>query len=303
MSGKGTTKLTDAAGLNYNVNYVRSNIKTYFENHGFDTPKFAKGHVAISAVLERMCNILAKAIVDHSVKNKAGMREVHARTVQYAIHTNEDLREYFLSRISKFDKEITYSDGFPVNRANIIETINNVDDKMNFTEGATNLLFYLLSKVYRNILTTCKNLLEFSKKKKIDERVVNYSINILLPETIANELTTEVSRAVKAVKSEDDDEAEDSGDHDVEDDAEEDDSEEEVEEKGTKGKKKNTPKKTKKKVTVIDDEFDDDDDDDDDHDDLDDNDDSDDEDVKPVPKKKKAVAKKNVKKKKATKSK
>lgn len=263
MSGKGTTKLTAKAGLSYNVNTVRKNMVAYFDMHDPENkPKFAKVHVAIAAMLEKLCKMLAKSTLDQSTKTKAGMREVNGKAIRNMIHSNSDLRTYFLARLDSFDRKMTYSEGFPIEMSAIKSTFNDVNSKLNFTGDGLNLFFFLLSRVYTDVLDTSRNLLEFSGKKKLDGRAIQFAINILLPEDIATELTTEIKRALKKTegeKDEDEDAAEDDDDDEEENAAEDsdenaEDDDEDEDEEVEKPKKKASAKK-KKATAKIEDDF------------------------------------------------
>ena len=96
---KKPNKLTEKAGLTFNVNTVRHALKNYYEGQDLSTPMFAGGHTVITATLEKIWELLLQECLKKVGKDKSGVRQVNRELLQYSVLLHPGFRRYFLSQL------------------------------------------------------------------------------------------------------------------------------------------------------------------------------------------------------------
>lgn len=260
-------KLTEKAGLTFNVNTVKNSLKSYYENQDQSVPMFSGGHTAITATLEKLWELLLQECLKKVGKDKSGVRQVNRELLQYSVLLHSGFRRYFLSQLENFDSELQYREQVPIVTKELDQVMERVDKDLSLTQKARNLACFMLLKVFSQIASTSHELLTFAKKKSLDGRCVISAVTIMFHESVASELRKEITRAMKEFGEELDDvpAEEDSGStKEVKAAAEIDDGDEEEEttpSKSKKGGKETTSKpassgKSTKKAQVIEEEED-----------------------------------------------
>ena len=258
-------QLTRDAGLVFNVNTMKSSMISFFKNQDLyftvtnaegevsrKLPMFKGSQVAMTAALEQLCRLLFNNVLQYTNRDKSGLRTVTRPVLKYSVFLHKGLNEYYNYRLNSFNKNQVYKEQVPFREDEIVEVMNVVDRKLTFTPKAFNLLCFLLSDAYLEILRTSYDFISFAKKRTLDPRAVSCSIKNRFPDLVNHELCNELSRACAAVGN----------DIDKNDDEEDDDEEEdEVKEEEVKSKGKSGGKSTKsaksKKVEQVDEESDD----------------------------------------------
>ncbi len=195
-------KLTEKAGLAFNINTVKANMKSYFENQAVALPMFSGSHTAMTAVIQKMAELLLKYCMSHLSKDKTGIKNVARPTLKTVVCLNADMNEYFYLKMLKFKKNGMYCDQIPVSRKEFDAMCTNLDKSLVLTAKAYNFLAYLLNEVYLDVLSTAYQFMTYAKKKTLDASVIMYAVRNRFPDNIAHDLCTEVNRAMLAVGEE-----------------------------------------------------------------------------------------------------
>lgn len=190
-------RITEKAGLSCNVNTVRNKLKDFFESQSIDTPKFNGGHVAMTATLQKMLTMILKECLKTTGKDKSGVKLVNRETVQYSMLMHTGFNQYFLVKLNQFDGDQMYRDQVPISTAEMDSVVLGVDPDLSLSPKARNLICYLLLKVFLDVTHTCSHLLNYAGKKSLNAKCVMYSIGIKFPDSIAQDLKTEVSNVAK----------------------------------------------------------------------------------------------------------
>ena len=82
---KKPNKLTEKAGLTFNVNTIKSKLKDYYEGQSLTTPMFSGGHTALTASLEKLWEMLLQECLKKVGKDKSGVRQVNRELLQYSV--------------------------------------------------------------------------------------------------------------------------------------------------------------------------------------------------------------------------
>lgn len=248
-------KLTEKTGLQFNVNTVKASMVQYFKSQGdgegngddkedkkekLVCPKFSGSQVAVTAALQELCKLLLNECMAHVVKDQSGMRMLRRSTFRYAIHMNNDLKNYYEMKLEIFDKKQMYQDQVPVVKKEMMNVINNVDKELKLTPKAYNFLNFLLLQAYLDMLATSFRFINFANRKSLDDRSIKFAIQDKFEDNVTFQLLKEIDRAIKASG---DDVLEDKDDDEEEVNLEEE--EENEEEKPKKGSKSKNVKKSK----------------------------------------------------------
>ena len=258
-------KLTEKAGLTFNVNTVKANMTQFLKVHDLliehekendkgkketvrKTPKFSGAHVAVTAALQELCTILTNNALQHTHKDKSGMRTLTRQTLRSSVLMHDGLKQYYHTRMQSFDKTQVYENQVPVAKKDMLAVIKNVNGDLKLTPKALNFMYFLLHKVYSELVHTSYQLVEYAKKKTLDARSCVYALQLRFADSVAVPLHNEVSRATSAVGDDgvekaDDEDNDNDNDESAESDSDND--EEQVQAKG-KGKGKGKGKAVKK---------------------------------------------------------
>lgn len=201
---KASNKITQKAGLTFNVNTVKNKLKEYYDSQGKDTPKFSKGHVGMTAMLECLCQTLLMECGKRTQKNQSGIKQVTRELATVAVRLNTTLNEYYQTKLTKFEKTQMYSDQLPVSRSDIEKVVEKVDTQLTLTPKAHNLVCYLMLCAFLDMATTGIKLLTYTNKKSLDSKCMLTAIDIKFPDGLAHDLSKEVTRACNAVGDDDD---------------------------------------------------------------------------------------------------
>lgn len=194
---KKPNKLTEKAGLTFNVNTIKSKLKDYYEGQALTTPMFSGGHTALTASLEKLWEMLLQECLKKVGKDKSGVRQVNRELLQYSVLMHAGLRKYFVVHFENFDNTIEYRDQVPVISVEMDKVMERVDKDMSLTQKARNLACFMLLKVFSQMAFTCHTLIEHAKKKSLDGRCVMYVVNIMFHESVAAELHKEIKKVMK----------------------------------------------------------------------------------------------------------
>lgn len=190
-------KVTQTAGLICNVNTVKNKLKEFYESQGIVTPMFSGGHTAMTATLQKILKLILKECANRVGKDKSGVKSVNRESVQYSVLLHPGFNRYFLVELNRFEQTQLYKDQVPISHTEMDAVIASVDPDLSLTPKARNMVCYLLLRVFSDIAYTCSLMLEFSKKKSLDARCVMFAIASKFPDTISQELKSEVARVAK----------------------------------------------------------------------------------------------------------
>lgn len=211
-SKKAPNKITEEAGLIFNVNTVKRHMIKKFKlildannrNESDDKkkgPNIAKGHVAVTACVEKLIKILINVCLENTVVQKNGCRTIHRHLLFTAIKNERILWDFYESKMRTWDKDNTYQDLLPFLETDTNTIINSIDESLKFTDKAKNMFNFFVNKFYTSLINKCLILLEYSGKKSLDPRVVQYAVGFIFTEEIKNQLLTELHRVCELVGS------------------------------------------------------------------------------------------------------
>ncbi len=255
-------KLTQDAGLTFNVNTVKASMSQFLQVHDLlvehtkendkgkkevvrKTPKFAGAHVATAAALQELCKLLTNTALQHTHKDKSGMRTLTRQTLRASVLMHDGLKQYYHTRMQAFDKTQVYENQVPVSKKDLLALVKDVNSDLKMTPKALNFLYFLLLRAYSDMVYTSYQLVDYAKKKTLDDRSCSFAIQLRFADSVAVQLQNEVSRATSAVgdgvdKADDEDAEEQDA---VESDSDNDDEEEVQTQSKGKGKGKKTVEK------------------------------------------------------------
>lgn len=195
-------KLTDEAGLVFNVNSVKANMKAFYDSQECERPKFKGGQIAVAAALQKLCEVLIRTANKYTKKDKSGVRRVDRATLRVAMFEHEGLFEYFCNRMRVFRKNAMYIDQLPVSK-NDIETVReSVDNELFFTPKALNFLNFCMVEAYQDIVSTAQQFMSYAGKKQMDGNTLVFTVRNRFHDSVALELCNEIARAMKACDQE-----------------------------------------------------------------------------------------------------
>ena len=82
-------QITKDAGLVFNVNSVKGNMKTFYANQDLEKPQFKGGQIAITACLQKFCDYMVRNVHKATAVDKSGVRRVTRSTLRYCVLSHE----------------------------------------------------------------------------------------------------------------------------------------------------------------------------------------------------------------------
>jgi hypothetical protein len=209
--------ITKKAGLVFNVHAVRSHTSNYYETQNMKTsythtdeksgkevtsdklPQFSGAQVAITAAFQCLTTELVKIAFNRTVKDKTGLRTITRGMLVDAVRLDYSLNRYYSWKLQSFNKDQTYEGLVPVPEKEMTLVINSIDKHIQLTPKARNVLCFLLSEAYAELVMTTFQFMAFAGKKSLKGDTVVAAIDNRFPSTLAQTLITEVNRAMTAV--------------------------------------------------------------------------------------------------------
>jgi hypothetical protein len=200
-------KLTEKAGLVFNVNTVKANMSQYLKVHDLKKLKFKGSQVAATAALQELCNQLAQTALAHTHKDKSGVRTLTRQTLRSSLLLHDGLRQYYYTKMQAFDKTQVYENQLPVSRKDLLDVISKVNTDLKLTPKAVNFLCFLLLRAYSDLVNTSYQLVTYANRKTLDARSIVFALQLRFADSVAVPLHNEVSRATTAAGDEEVDKA------------------------------------------------------------------------------------------------
>lgn len=223
-------KLTLTAGLTFNINTVKRAMNDMFDTNDQKKPTYKKSQIALTALLESVCEYLVKNACNLTTEDKSGIRRVTRPVLRLSVKTNKDTNLFFEPMIeSYYQKTSIYSKQLPMSSDEMNKLISSVNEKLVFTGKAYNMLAFMLVEIFNRVLKQAVLFMEYSNKKSLDDRAVLFSVknsfNMTddLRNTVVEVIETSVENCKKDSEDEDDDNeavdlvSEDEDDEDVQD--------------------------------------------------------------------------------------
>lgn len=220
-------KLTQLAGLKFNVNTFKSNMINYFENvHGLKRvsegeelidaermPIFSGAQTAITAVIQKLCELIVQNVFGYTNKeDKSGLRRVYRSTLRYSILLNPGLKSYYESLMQTFDETHMYTSELPVSRKEFDALVCSFNQQLMFRPKAYNFICFLLVKAYQDLITVSHQFMLHAKKRTIDGMTVTFAVRNRFGGYIRDDICTEIARVIKACGNESNEHNEDQED-------------------------------------------------------------------------------------------
>lgn len=194
-SEKKPNKITEKAGLTFNVNGIKQRLRTYYEGQALSTPKFSGSHTAVTTALEKLWEMLLQECLKKVGKDKSGVRLVNRESLQYSVLMHSGLRKYFVLQFETFDNTVEYQS--PVVTVELDKVMERIDKDMALTSKARNLANFMLLKVFSQLATSSHGFIEYAKKKSLDGRSVMFAVSSLFHESVSSEINKEIARVMK----------------------------------------------------------------------------------------------------------
>jgi len=205
-------KINVQTGLKFNVNDVRRGTVKYYENKDDEEmPKFSKYDVAVTAALEKMCFVIMSTAKRGLKENKTNLVRIEAQRIFETLQLNKELDTYYQSKVKwEYNQEITYIDNLPVKESDIKTYLDANFGNVHITNGAMNLLCFLMTSFYLDILHNSRVLEHHANKKTYTVKTVRSSLDLLFhKQYLYSVIVEEVNRAWYAVVDEKDEDEED----------------------------------------------------------------------------------------------
>jgi hypothetical protein len=191
---------TKKADLWYNVEQMHRSLTKSYKYLNSTAPKFSGGHVATSAVLERLTRLLCEASLEQTGKDKSGLEPVNRQTVKKAILLNDDLKVYFTPVLWRYNKNSThYWESLPFEKKDFDTVVNKYFPNLQLTSKAELFLGHCLLNVYEDLVATSLTLLQYANKKSVTPSTVSTVVTLRFPSNLAALLNKEAERACKAL--------------------------------------------------------------------------------------------------------
>lgn len=256
-----TNKLTQKAGLHFNVNKTKgailglyrskSNIEDDEEYKKTEKPLIRKSQIAITSVLEHVCLAMLK-LCEKEARKEGDVKIVHPKTIKRAIRGNNEMNELFMLPLSKFDKSQNY-DTISVVCTSTKKPGKYVDsflkeklEGVSLSKHANAMLRYLLCCLFDRLAMASYAVKEHSGNKSVSDREVETATKILLSGTLCKNTLQNISECIKKAGDADEEDAEE-----AEAEAEDDEEEEEVVETKPKKTAKASAKPPQKKAMKV----------------------------------------------------
>ncbi len=205
-------QLTRDAGLVFNVNTMKTNMKEFFKNQDLyfsvkndsgdvtkKLPMFKGSQVAITAVFEQLTRMVFNNVLQYTNTDKSGLRTVTRPILKYSVCLHRGLNEYYNYRMNSFNKNQVYKEQLPFKEDEIAQIMTSVNKKLMFTPKSFNLLCFLLLEAYLDIMSTAYDFIVFANKRTLGPTAISAAVRNRFPDVVSHELCNELSRACAAV--------------------------------------------------------------------------------------------------------
>lgn len=187
-----------AKELGFNVNHMRRDIDRWFTLMNGNKPMYKKGPVAVTVAIQEMVKSLVVTALNITGEDRSGVRNINRGSFILSISNNKDLRNYFASYLdSNFNKSNRYENSVPLINKELKTYIYSLAKNIKITEKGFNILYFLISTFYTDIMTVCNFIMKQNKGKSFTDLTVSCAIQILLRNS--NDLAREIDNRVKSV--------------------------------------------------------------------------------------------------------
>lgn len=199
-------QLTKDAGLMFNVNTVRRKpcgLKHYFENNDLSVPKFKKGHIYVTAVLEKsLHHLMARALI-HTKDDVTGLKTVNHVKLVEVVQQDDQLNFYYQMYMRRFNPSASYSQNLPIEEKEFDGYMEKHFEKVKLTNKGKNMLCYLVLKNYTDILHKMGVHFKYTKKKTLTGDTVKLALeSSLVPDSsLLTYLMDEMARLDDVLKT------------------------------------------------------------------------------------------------------
>jgi hypothetical protein len=199
-------KLTLKANLNFNVNSFRNWMKQKliddgktFDNNGVKClPKFSGSHIALTAMNEKLCQIILQKTIERLTKDKTGLYNIRFKDLSDVVKVDVDLKKNLYQYMDIYDGTLNYKDQYCIDGKCMKKYIDKVfSASVDISNDAFNLLVYLLLKTCVRIIDSAFIMIQFAKKRSLNPNVILGSMAIHFSGTIEHLLRMGIEEAVK----------------------------------------------------------------------------------------------------------
>jgi len=191
-------KVTKTAGLTFNVNAVKSKLKDYHDMRGVPNPMYGGGQIAMATVLEKFCELVFTECATQTQKNISGLKLVNVNDLQRLVLLRPELRNYFVIPMSQYNANQIYKDLLPIDSSEMDLVMARVDKDLSLTAKAKNLAYFLVCRVFQDLISTSNHLMAYAKKHTFSATCVSYAVRQCFAEALAKELCDDIARVMKA---------------------------------------------------------------------------------------------------------
>ena len=105
--------LQDFLGLTFSIRQVKTSIISWYETKGYSSPKFCKGHIMITAVVEELYKIICERAIKSINRDQTNLYNISANALNSCLTNDSGLKRFFAREFEFFNKNSVYS--FPPN--------------------------------------------------------------------------------------------------------------------------------------------------------------------------------------------
>lgn len=229
VNGSKTTKLTKAAGLEFNINDVSRDMGKWFKLQEGKNPIYKKSHIAMTCALQSMIKYIITEAFNLTRENRYGCNEITKGTLIVTITSNKELKEYYGYKVgNEFNKGQRYESSVPILLKEMKRYVTSINENIKVHENAYNLMYYMLSVFYNDILISSNVIMKLGSAKSFSSITVTTALQILLrncpriTKSMLKDINTSIDLITDEKVTEAEDEAgdEDAGDEDADEEAE-----------------------------------------------------------------------------------
>lgn len=198
-----TNKLNVAVGLNFNINTVSRDMNKWFKLQEGDAPIFKKSQVAMTSALQGLTKYIINETLNITPEDLSGCRKIRRGSLILMVASNNEMKEYYGLRItSDFKKVERYDLKVPIIMKEMKQYVNSLNAKIHISEKSYNLLYYMLSVFYIDVLAISNLIMKVGTAKSFSSNTVLAATKIIwrngviVSKQLVKDITTAIDLAI-----------------------------------------------------------------------------------------------------------
>ena len=193
---------TADAGLTLSVTAFRTWMKNFVSDGDKSSSlKFSGGQIVLTSFNEILCKYIIEQALSDVGKDSAGLYTLTRPVLRNTVLLNNELAVFFQGRFDKYDQEMKYGSQYCINQKIMTSFINeNCGKNINYDDNTYHMIIFLLLKASSVITTTAFKMMQYAKRKTLDENAVITAIDIYFTGELGHRLHIKAEEAVNNAK-------------------------------------------------------------------------------------------------------